>query len=90
MAETVASADQGVSDELQIRWAIENWVVWRDAGVWDLFAGLWHPKGRMHATWFEASAADFIAGGKRAAAQGMRGNHMLGGTGVEISVDRAF
>ena len=77
------------ADETEIRWAVENWVVWRDAGEWERFATLWHPQGRMFATWFQAGAADFIAGGKRAASQGMKGNHMLGGTSVELAGDRA-
>ncbi len=83
------SAAERRADELEIRWAIENWVVWRDAGAWDRFATLWHPEGRMFATWFQASATEFIARAKFAASQGMKGVHMLGGTSVEMAGERA-
>ena len=46
------SAAERRTDELEIRWAIETWVVWRDAGAWHRFATLWRPEGRMFATWF--------------------------------------
>ena len=78
------------NDEMDIRWAVENWVVWRDSGDWDRFAELWHPQGRMVATWFQASAPDFIARSKRAFADGMKGAHMLGGCSVELRGDRAI
>jgi len=78
------------ADEMEIRWAVENWVVWRDSGDWERFAELWHPQGRMVATWFQASAPDFIARSKRAFTEGMKGAHMLGGSSVELSGDRAI
>ena len=48
-------------ERLRIRELIENWALWRDAGDWTRFATVWHPEGRMMATWFQGSAADFIA-----------------------------
>ena len=38
-------------DRLAIRELLENWVLWRDAGLWDRFATVWHPGGRMNASW---------------------------------------
>ena len=43
------------SDRDTIREVVENWVVWRDAGDWERFRGVWHDDGRMMATWFQGS-----------------------------------
>ena len=49
-----------MSDRDEIRELIENWVVWRDAGDWERFAGVWHSDGWMTATWFQGPASRFI------------------------------
>ena len=76
-------------DRLEIRELLENWVIWRDAGDWDRFATVWHDDGRMNATWFRASATDFIARSRRAFEGGMVGLHALGGSSVEVLGSRA-
>ena len=90
-----ASADAddrvaGMRDRVEIRELIENWVLWRDAGDWDRFATVWHADGRMNATWFKASASDFIAGCKRAFDAGMIGLHSLGGVSINLQGPRAI
>jgi SnoaL-like domain len=77
-------------DRLEIRELLENWVVWRDAGDWDRFATVWHDDGRMIATWFQASAAEFIAGCRRSFDAGVVGLHSLGGTSIEVNGSRAI
>ena len=42
-------------DKLAIRELIENWAVWRDSLQWDRFRTVWHPEGRMMATWFQGT-----------------------------------
>jgi hypothetical protein len=79
-----------MTDHEEIRQLIDNWVVWRDAGEWDRFATLWHPEGRMIATWFQASATDFIARAQRAWDQGAMAYHSLGGTSIDIKGSRAI
>lgn len=79
-----------MSDDRQaIRELIENWVIWRDSGDWVRLATLWHPEGRMVATWCEASAADFIARSAEAWRAGMTVLHGLGGTSIDMRGDRA-
>lgn len=78
-----------MNDTYEIRALIENWIIWRDTGDWDRFATLWLPEGRMMTTWVEASAQDFIAGGRRAFNEGMKGMHSLGGTSVDVQGSRA-
>ncbi len=39
-----------VADRRDIRELLENWVVWRDAGLWDRFRTVWHDDGIMMAT----------------------------------------
>jgi SnoaL-like domain len=51
------------SDALErqaIRELVEKWVLWRDAGEWERFRTVWHPDGRMMATWFQGTADQFI------------------------------
>ena len=76
-------------DRMAIRELLDNWVVWRDAGEWERFATVWHEDGRMNATWFQASAGDFIAGCRKAFEAGLVGLHSLGGTSIEVQDSRA-
>jgi len=48
------------ADRQAIRELVENWVIWRDAGDWERFRTVWHPDGRMMATWFQGPAEEFI------------------------------
>jgi hypothetical protein len=76
-------------DRLAIRELLQNWVVWRDAGDWERFATVWHDDGRMIATWFQASAADFIAGCRKGFDAGVIGLHALGGCSIDLQESRA-
>ena len=42
------------ADKLVIRELVENWVIYRDAGDWERFAGVWHADGWVIATWFQS------------------------------------
>ena len=76
-------------DELEIRRLIDRWVAWRDGGQWERFKTVWHPDGRMVATWFEGPAAEFIARSSAAWSAGVNVSHFLGGTVVDIAGSRA-
>lgn len=80
---------EAAMDRVAIRDLLENWVIWRDAGEWDRFATVWHGEGRMMATWFQASASEFIAGCRKAFEAGLVGLHSLGGTNIEVRGSRA-
>ena len=77
-------------DRLAIRELVENWAVWRDAGDWERFATVWHPDGYMTATWFQGSAADFIAVSRKGFDAGVRILHFLGGTSIDLAGQRAI
>ena len=77
-------------DQLAIRELIEAWVVYRDARLWDRFRSVWHPEGRMMATWFQGSFEEFIRMNDEGFARGVRILHMLGGTGIELNGSRAI
>ena len=83
------SVDSRLLDRLAIRELLENWVLWRDAGMWDRFATVWHPGGRMNASWFQSDATEFIAGCRKAFDAGMVGMHLLGGSTIEVRGLRA-
>lgn len=82
--------DGAASDRLEIRELLENWVVWRDAGLWDRFATVWADEGRMMATWTQGTGSEFIEMNKEGWARGVRILHFLGGTSIEIAGDRAI
>ncbi len=68
---------------------LQNWVIWRDAGDWERFATVWHHDGRMNATWFRASAAEFIDGCRKGFDAGIVGLHALGGISIDVQGIRA-
>jgi hypothetical protein len=78
------------SDHLAIREVIENWVLWRDAGDWDRFRGVWHDDGCMMATWFQGPAAEFIRVSREGWDRGVSILHFLGGIAVDLVGDRAI
>jgi hypothetical protein len=79
-----------MQDELEIRQMVERWAVWRDAGLWDQFASLWHPEGVMMATWFQGPFREFIRVTQEGWAKGVSILHFLGGSAIEVAGDRAI
>jgi hypothetical protein len=79
-----------LSDQAAIREVIENWVLWRDAGDWDRFRGVWHDDGYMMATWFQGPAAEFIRVSQEGWDRGVSILHFLGGISIDLAGDRAI
>lgn len=77
------------SDTAEIHELLQNWVIWRDSGDWQRFATVWHDDGRMNATWFRASAKEFIDGCKKGFDAGIIGLHTLGAISVDLRGARA-
>lgn len=84
------SAGDEAADRLAIRELVENWVVWRDAGDWNRFRGVWHDDGRMMATWFQGSAEEFIRVSREGFTRGVSILHFLGGSSIDLARDRAI
>ena len=78
------------SDRRQIRELVENWALWRDARLWDRFRTVWHADGRMMATWFQGGFEEFIKVNDEGWARGVRILHLLGGSSIEVSGNRAI
>jgi len=76
--------------ELEIRRLVEGWAVWRDAMDWDRFRTVWHPDGRMMATWWQGPFEEFIGVSQEGYARGVRILHFLGGSAVDVQGDRAI
>ena len=76
-------------DEASIRRLIESWVLWRDAGQWDRLRTVWHPDGRMTATWMSGTAEQFIQASEEGWKRGVAVIHTLGGCSIDIAGDRA-
>jgi hypothetical protein len=77
------------TDRLTIRELVENWAVWRDARLWDQFRSVWHPEGRMMATWFQGGFEEFIKVNNEGWAKGVRILHFLGGSSIDVAGNRA-
>jgi hypothetical protein len=77
-------------ERMRIREVIENWVLWRDSGDWERFRTVWHPEGRMMATWFQGSAERFIEVSREGWNKGVSILHFLGGSSIDIAEARAI
>lgn len=81
--------DQMMLDKLALRELIDNWAIWRDAGLWDKFRTVWHDDGRMMATWTQGTADEFIEMNQQGWAKGVSILHFLGGFSAEVHANRA-
>ena len=87
----VSNTDGAIVDAVrEIRELIENWVVRRDAALWDDFAQVWHSEGYMSATWFQGTAQDFIEMSRKGFDRGVRILHFLGGSSIDVVGERAI
>src|ERR1700693_3322758 len=77
------------ADNAVIPGLVENWVLWRDARLWDRFRTVWHADGRMMATWFQGTADEFIAVSRAGFDKGVSILHFLGGNSVDLAASRA-
>lgn len=79
-----------LEDRAAIVALVQDWVVFRDSGLWDRLRAIWGPRGTMCTTWFQGSADDFVAHNKHAWGAPVPGAvHMLGGTSVDVNGTRA-
>src|SRR5262249_56203358 len=80
----MSRSETELEDDRLIRELLQNWVVWRDAGDWERFRTVWHPDGRMMATWTQGTGDEFIAISKQAWAKGVSVLHFLGGSSLDL------
>ena len=76
-------------DRLAIAEVVQNWALWRDAGDWERFRGVWHDDAWMSATWFQGPAGKFIEVSRAGFERGVSILHFLGGTSIELAGSRA-
>jgi hypothetical protein len=76
-------------DRREIVELLNNWAVWRDAGMWERFRTCWHPDGVMMATWFQGPAEEFIRVSREGWDKGVSILHFLGGISIDLAGDRA-
>ena len=80
----------GSADADTIREIVDKWVIYSDGGDWERFARLWHDDGWMSATWFQASASDFVKARREGWEKGVSIIHFLGAHTSDIEGDRAI
>ena len=74
----------------EIQRVVDDWVVFRDAGLFDRLLTLWHDDGRMMTTWSQVSAADFVRMSREGFTRGIKVHHAQGGCHVDIVGERAI
>jgi hypothetical protein len=89
-ADGTHSVDATLLDRLAIAEVVDNWVLWSDSGDWERFATVWHDDGWMTATWFQGTAAEFQKARRAGFERGVSIIHFLGGTTIELALDRAI
>ena len=82
-------SDSEIEDDRLIRALLQNWAIWRDAGD-GTFRTVWHPDGRMMATWTQGTGDEFIEVSKEGWAKGVSILHFLGGISVDVAGHRAI
>lgn len=81
---------QIAEDKAEISQLINNWVLWRDAGMWEKFRTVWHPEGVMMATWTQGTGDEFIEMNKKGWEKGVVILHFLGAHTSDVKGDRAI
>ena len=76
-------------ERLILREIIENWAIWRDTANWKEFRSLWHDDGVMSATMFQGPVNDFIKQAQESHEKGIRAQHVLGGSSINVVHNRA-
>jgi hypothetical protein len=82
--------DSTMQEQWRIRQLVENWAVWRDAGLWDRFRTVWHEDGVMMATWFQGPYEEFIRVTIEGWNKGVSILHFLGGSSIDVQGPRAI
>jgi hypothetical protein len=77
------------SDREKIRELVESWAIWRDSLDWERFRTVWHPEGRMMATWWQGPYEEFIRANQEGFERGVRILHFLGGSSIDVAGNRA-
>ncbi len=86
----IKSMDHQMEQQWRVRQLVENWAVWRDAGLWDKFRTVWHDDGVMMATWFQGPFEEFIRVTIEGWNKGVSILHFLGGSSIEVEGTRAI
>ena len=76
-------------DFFDIQRVVDDWAVFRDAGMFDRLATLFHDDGRMMTTWSQVSAREFVELTRRGWGNGILVSHTLNGCHIDIAGDRA-
>lgn len=74
----------------EIQRVVDDWAIFRDAGMFDRLLALWHDDGRMMTTWAQVTAAAFVERSRLAFANGAQVHHLLSGCHIDVVGNRAI
>lgn len=74
----------------EIQRVIDDWAIFRDAGMFDRLLPLWHDDGRMMTTWAQVTAQAFVERSRAAFASGAQVHHVHSGCHVDVAGERAI
>jgi len=81
----------GMLDRLAIRELVDDWMMWRDARMWDKIPPLFHEGGTMMTTWGgHSTPKEFAVAAQAGFDHGDRMLHSNGGTTVVVAGDRGI
>jgi hypothetical protein len=89
MSDVSASELRLVTDKAAIDALIQGWM-FRDIGQWDKLRTLFHPDGRMEASWFQGLFSDFVDASMRMGASNLRTKHVMGTPIISLTSDKAI
>jgi hypothetical protein len=89
MPEVSASELRLITDKAAIAALMQGWM-FRDLGQWDELRTLFHPEGRMEASWFQGLFSDFVDASMRMGASDLRTKHVMGTPIISLNGDRAI
>jgi hypothetical protein len=78
-----------MQDIFELRELIQNWYIWRDMGDWDRLRTIWHPGGKMAASWREGPFEEFIAANQKGWGKGLSILHQPGASSIDLNGNRA-
>lgn len=78
-----------MQDILELRELVQNWYIWRDMGDFERLRTIWHPDGKMAASWREGPFEDFIQANIKGWNTSLSILHQPGCSSIEVNGDRA-
>jgi hypothetical protein len=86
----IAGSVTDMLDHAAITRVVNDWGLFRDTGRWDRLRALFTADATMATTWFSGSAEEFVARSIEAAKRGVKVQHFICASSIDLNGDRAI